>query len=294
MQNWINKRIRYIFAAPAVVLTLGMIVYPLLYSFYMSFHDWNMSVKVEPVWVGLKNYTGLLADSTFQTSFVFTVKYTVIAVTVEMILGVALALFISKLGRGSGFVKTATILPMVTSPIVVGLLWKIMMDPAIGVFNTLLRAAGLPTSSWLTSKTTVLPSLIIIDAWFGIPLIVLMVLSGITSLPTDCYEAAYVDGATELQAIRKITLPLLKPTLKVVLLLRMIDSLKTFDIIYSSTLGGPQNSSLNLNYLVYKNTFEYFKLGKASAILMLFLLLIFATTIIMISLSRKKEDSTNG
>ena len=289
MLNWIDKRIKFFFAAPAIILCVVMIVYPLIYSARMSLFEWNMSLKVQESWVGFSNYVALFKDPTFLQAIWFTVKFCMVSVAVEGLLGTALALFASKLKRGSTFIKTSCILPMVTTPIVIGMLWKMMMDPAIGVFNTLLKTIGLPTSLWLTSTGTVFPSLVMISAWFGTPMIMLIVMSGISSLPQDCYEAAYVDGATELQVVRKITLPLLKQSISVALILKMIDSLKTFDIIYSSTMGGPQNSTINMNYLIYKNLFEYFKIGKASAALMVFLLMVFALTMLMIFVKKRNE-----
>ena len=289
MLSWIDKRIKYIFAAPAVILCVVMIVYPLFYSGRMSLFDWNMSLKVQEKWVGFDNYLALFRDATFVRAIWFTVKFCIVSVAVEGVLGTGLALFASKLRRGSTFIKTACILPMVTTPIVIGMLWKMMMDPAIGVFNTLLKAIGLSGSLWLTSTGTVFPSLVIISAWFGTPMIMLIVMSGIASLPQDCYEAAYVDGATEMRVVRKITLPLLRQTISVALILKMIDSLKTFDIIYSSTMGGPQNSTINMNYFIYKNLFEYFKIGKASAALVIFLVMVFALTMLMLLVKKRSE-----
>ncbi|MDL2205800.1 sugar ABC transporter permease [Eubacteriales bacterium OttesenSCG-928-N13] len=289
MLRWIDKRIQYFFAAPAILLTLVMIAYPLFYSVRMSFFDWNMSAKVPEVWVGISNYLGLFKDQMFLQAVGFTVLYCVVAVLFEALLGISLAIFASKLRRGGTLIKTSCVLPMVTTPIVVGMLWKMMMDPAIGVFNTILGAVGLPTSLWLTSTATVFPSLIMISVWMGTPMIMLIIMGGITSLSNECYEAAYVDGATEWQVVRKITLPLLRPTINVALILKMIDNLKTFDIIYSSTQGGPQNSTINLNYMIYKNLFEYFKVGKASAALVVFLALVFGLTLIMIALNKRSE-----
>lgn len=290
--SWADKRIKYFFALPAVALTLVMIVYPVCYSIYMSFCEWNMSAKTEPAWVGLKNYIAIFHDRNFINALTFTIKFAFYTVVVEGVVGTALALFASKLKKGATFIKTACILPMVTTPIVIGMLWKMMMDPSIGVFNTILRALHLPTSSWLTSPDTVVGSLVLISAWFGIPMVMLIVLSGISSIPQDCYEAAYIDGATDYQVTTRITLPLLKPTIGVALILKVIDSLKAFDIIYSSTQGGPQNASINLNYLIYKNLFEYFKIGNASAALVIFLLLVFGLTLLM--LFARKRSEVNG
>lgn len=287
--SWADRNIKYIFSLPAILLTLVMILYPIGYSIYMSFCEWNMSVKTAPNWVGVKNYLGIFQDKNFLDALSFTIRFAIYTVAIEIVAGTALALFASKLKKGGTFVKTACILPMVTTPIVIGMLWKMMMDPAIGVFNTILKMLGLPTSLWLTSPDTVIGSLVMISAWFGIPMVVLIVLSGISSVPEDCYDAAYVDGATSWQVTTKITLPLLKPTITVALILKLIDSLKAFDIIYSSTQGGPQNTSINLNYLIYKNLFEYFKIGKASAALIVFLLLVFGLTLLMLWVKKRNE-----
>ena len=289
--SWADKRIKYFFAFPAIVLTLVMIIYPIGYSVYMSFCDWNMSAQTTPVWVGISNYVAIFQDQNFINAVSFTIRFALYTVIVEGVVGTALALFASKVRKGGTFIKTACILPMVTTPVVIGMLWKMMMDPAIGVFNTILKHLGLPTSLWLTSPDSVTGSLVIISAWFGIPMVMLIVLSGISSIPEDCYEAAYVDGATDWQVTTRITLPLLAPTIRVALILKVIDSLKTFDIIYSSTQGGPQHASINLNYLIYKNLFEYFKIGKASAALVVFLILVLILTVLMLAAKKRSEVS---
>ena len=290
MQSWLDKKIKWIFAGPAIILTLVMIVYPLGYNIYMSFCKWNMSVKTTPEWIGIDNYLSIIKDKSFKNAVWFTLKFCILSVVVEGSIGTALAIFTSKIKKGATLIKTLCILPMVTTPIVIGMLWKMMMDPAIGVFNTILSKLGLQTSLWLSSTSTVTSSLVIISAWFGTPMIMLILMSGISSLPSDCFEAAYVDGASEWQVISKITLPLLRPTLSVALIIKMIDSLKTFDIIYSSTQGGPQNASMNLNLLIYKNLFEYFKIGKASAALVVFLIIVLVLTFIMLFIKKREEE----
>ena len=289
MKRWLNKHTNMLLALPAILLTIVMIAYPIGYSLYMSLCEWNMSVNSTPSYVGFSNYQYIVKDRNFLSGLWFTIRYSVYAVVIETILGTSIALFASKIKRGGTFIKTVAILPMVTTPIVIGMLWKMMMDPAIGVFNTILKRVGLPTSTWLTAVDTVVPSLVLITVWFGTPMFMLIVLSGITSLPQDCYDAAYIDGANSWQTLTMITLPLLKQTIGVAVILKTIDSLKTFDIIYSSTQGGPQNATINLNYFIYKNLFEYFKIGRASAALIIFLGIVFALSVIMILLQKQNE-----
>jgi len=276
MKRWVNKHIQHIFMAPTIIFVLALVTFPIVYTIRISMSTWTMGTAESIDFVGLHNYVDFLKDERFWNAFARTISYTLIAVGVEMVLGVAIALLISKIKKRTNIVRTVFLLPMVATPVAVGILWKLMYDPTIGVFNMILSALGLPTSSWLSSSGSVFSSLIIMDIWEWTPMIMLMVFAGISGLGDDMFESAKVDGANERQTIFKITLPLLAPTILMAVLLRMIDALKTFDQIYSTTSGGPGYSSENLNILSYRYAFEYFYMGKACALLMIFFLVVLA------------------
>jgi len=274
MKKWVNKNIQYIFIMPTIIFILVLVTYPILYTLRISMSTWKMGANEAIDFVGLSNYIEFFKDERFWDAFGRTIAYTIIAVGLETIIGVSIALLVGKIKKRTNVVRTIFLLPMVATPVAVGILWKLMYDPTIGIFNMALEALGLPTSTWLSSSDTVFGSLILMDVWEWTPMIMLMVLAGMSGLGEDIFESAKVDGASELQVITKITLPMLAPTILMAVLLRMIDALKTFDQIYSTTSGGPGYSSENLNILSYRYAFEYFYMGKACALLIIFFVVV--------------------
>lgn len=289
MSKWVDKHVKWIFTMPTILFVLLCVTYPILYTLQLSFCDWGMSANIPKKFIGIQNYVEIFSDSRFWDAFWRTIAYTVIAVVIETILGVSIALLLGKIKRATGVIRTVFLLPMVATPVAVGIVWKLIYDPTIGLANIILRKVGLAPSAWLGSSETVFPSLIIIDIWQWTPMIMLMVLAGISGLGDDIFESAKVDGANEFQLINKIQLPLLAPTILMAVLLRVIDALKTFDIIYSTTTGGPGYSSENLNILSYRYAFEYFYMGKASALLVIFFLVVLFFAILYMVLKNRIE-----
>lgn len=287
MTHWIEKNIKWIYTMPAVLFVAVMMVFPVGYTLWLSFHEWDMSNVTPPYWVALENYKSLFADELFRESVWLTFYFTLVAVCVETVLGVLLALLMNQHFVGKGLVKTLFLLPMVATPVAVGLVWVLIYEPNIGIANLFLRALGLPPQEWLASPESVMPSLILIDVWEWTPMVALIVLAGLVSLPKDPYEAAIVDGASKWQVFWHITLPLLKPTIFSAVLLRLIDALKTFDIIYATTQGGPGTSSQTLNIYGYVLGFQYFKIGQASALLMIFFAIVLALSVLLIVFRKK-------
>jgi len=189
---------------------------------------------------------------------------------IETVLGVAIALILNRDMRGKNVIKTLFLLPMVATPVAVGMVWLLMYEPSIGVINYFLKLLGLPQGLWLASPAQALGSLILVDVWQWTPMITLIVLAGLAALPSEPYEAALVDGASTLQSIRLITLPLLQPTILAAMTLRAIDAFKTYDIIYTMTQGGPGYATETLNIYSFVLGFQYFQMGKASALLIIF------------------------
>ncbi len=272
---------------PAVIFVALMMVAPVGYTFWLSFHEWSMSNITPPLWVAFQNYLELFQDELFIKSLKLMFYFTIVAVTLETVFGVGLAILMNQNIVGKGLVKTLFLLPMVATPVAVGLIWVLIYEPNIGIANVFLEKLGLPGQEWLTSQSLVMPSLIFIDIWEWTPMIALIVLAGLVSLPKDPYEAAMIDGASTWQSFTKITLPLLKPTLYSAILLRMIDALKTFDIIYATTQGGPGTSSQTINIYGYVLGFQYFKIGQASALLMIFFIIVLSISIFTILLRKR-------
>lgn len=285
----LEKNIKWLFPLPTGLFIFLMMIFPVLYTFYVSLTDWDMISGGVISFIGLDNYVNLLKDPRFFNAVKLTLYFTVLAVGVEVILGVFIALILNRDFRGKNLVKLFLLLPMVATPVAIGLAWTLFYEPTIGLGNYALSLLGLPPSQWLGSKAMVIPSLALVDIWEWTPMITLIVLAGLASLPQESFEAAIVDGASRLQIIRYVTLPLLRPTILIALILRSIDALKTFDIIYVMTTGGPGFASETLNIYAYNLSFNYFRFGAASAALVALFTLVLACNLVVVWMRKTYE-----
>lgn len=292
LASWMEKRFKWIVTLPALLFVLVMMAFPIAYTLRLSFFEWSMSAASPPKWVGLDNYIALFKDGRFWHALGATAYFSFGALAAETVLGVAIALLLHREFRGRGLAKTIFLLPMVATPVAMGLVWVLIYEPTNGIFNALLQAIGLKPLHWLGSIGQVIPSLMVIDIWQWTPMICLIVMAGLTTLPQEPYESADVDGASRLQKLWYITLPLLRPTILTAVMLRLIDVIKTFDIIYATTQGGPGTASETLNIYGYVLAFQYFKLGLASSLLVVFFLLVMGLTLALIVLRRNTEVSS--
>jgi len=264
----------WLFAVPAALIVAAVILFPWFFTLFMSVHDWKVSGNV--YYVGLANYMHLLRDDRFLWAVVRTLYFTSAAVIFPVLIGVWAAVCFARRFRLRGAARTLFIMPMMATPVAIALVWTMMFHPQLGVLNYLLTSVGLPPSAWVYSANTVIPTLVMVETWQWTPLVMLIVLGGITSLPIDPYEAAVIDGATPWQMFRYITLPLVWPFIVVAGVMRVIDALKAFDTIFVITGGGPGTSSETINMLLYQTAFGYYDLGYASAMVVVFFLLIMA------------------
>jgi multiple sugar transport system permease protein len=276
--GFFEKRLRYLFPLPALLFVLLLMVFPVVYTLFVSFSDWALTSGRPMKFVGLESYMKILREPRFIAALGRTFYFTLGAVFIESVLGTGIAIILNRHFKGKNAVKLVLLLPLVATPVAIGIVWNLFYDPTIGFLNYCLNLVGLPQSAWVTASGTVLPSLMLVDIWQWTPMITLIVLAGLASLSTEPYESARVDGASHFQILRMITLPLIMPTVLTALILRAIDALKTFDIIYAMTGGGPGYSSETINIMAFKYSFEYFDLGPASAILVIlfFLVLLFS------------------
>lgn len=271
-----DRLVSALFLAPAIIFLLITSVYPLLYSLALSFYRWNMSLpNSRPVWAGLDNYIALLNNEAFRSSFFITITFVTLAVTLQFLFGMGLALLITSGIRAIGVIRTVLLFPLMMTPVVAGVLWRTLFHSTYGVVNHLLSLVGIPAQPWLGSATQALPAVITVEIWQNLPVVAFILAAGIQSLPTDLYKAAAVDGASRWQTFRMITLPLLKPVILVVLLLRIMDAFKVFDIVYTMTQGGPGQSTEVVSLLIYKTGLKFFQIGQASAMSWVFLIVIF-------------------
>jgi multiple sugar transport system permease protein len=276
----------WVFAVPAAIVVAAVIVFPWIFTLFMSVHDWKVSGATP--FVGLANYAKMLTDERFQWAIVRTLVFTAASVVAPVILGVWAAVCFASNFRGRGLARTIFVLPMMATPVAISLVWTMMFHPQLGVLNYLLSLVGLPPSAWVYDSATVIPTLVMVETWQWTPLVMLIVLGGIASLPTDPYEAAILDGATTWQMFRHITLPLAWPFIVVASVIRMIDALKAFDTIYVITLGGPGTSSETLNILLYQTAFAYYDLGYGSAMVVVFFVLILLVSMLLLHIRQKQ------
>jgi len=283
-----GRRHRYLlFVVPAIVVTLAVILFPWLYTIFMSLHEWKVGEDAR--WIGLQNYTDLLSNTRFIDAVWRTFLFTGLAVIFPVVIGVAAAVIFHQEFPFRGVFRVIFMMPMIATPVAIALVWTMMFHPQLGVLNYLLSRVGLPPSLWVYSPKTVIPSLVLVETWQWTPLVMIIVLGGLASLPVEPMESAVVDGANSLQIFRHITLPLVMPFIMVAVVLRMIDALKSFDIIFAITQGGPGTASETINIYLFLQAFSFYRIGHASAVVVVFFAIIVAASLIMLWLRQKTK-----
>ncbi|WP_087486291.1 carbohydrate ABC transporter permease [Brachybacterium massiliense] len=276
---------------PALLAIVALIAFPIGYTINLSLTDTSGPASAGPApFAGLENYADALRDTArFWPALGRTIVFTVVALSIELILGIAIALLLRKDFRGSMVARTIMLVPLVTSPVAVGAIWMLILDPNTGFANTMISAMGLDRIGFLTNPDYALWTIIGLDAWQWTPLVILIVLAGLAGVPDEPEEAALVDGASTSQRIRFVTLPMIRNTIVVAAVLRGIDALKTFDIIYATKGpgGGSSNEAETLNVLVYGLSFDYMEFGLASAILVLFFVLVLVAAVFVVRQSTR-------
>lgn len=275
MKNFFNEDIQLnLLVLPALAGTFVFIIIPVFFSFYLSFCKWDLLSNIE--FVGLKNYFELLSSSNFgliiQNTFVFAISTAIISIILPLILAAVLN---NKI-RGSEFFKTAYFLPFITPMIVIAIAWEWIFDPNNGLLNYVLRAH----INWLYDTKTAMIALIMVSAWKLAGYNMVIFLSGFSAINPNLYEASKIDGANAVQTFFRITLPMLSPTIFFVLVITTISSFQVFDLIYLMTQGGPMDSTNVLVYWIYKNAFEFFNIGEASAGAYILFLIILLLTVL--------------
>lgn len=268
------------FLAPSFVHLLVFSVGPILFSAWLSFHEWNLIEPARP-FVGLQNYRELAADAAFWNAVRNTAVY-VLFVPAGMALGLALALLVHRERPGVRWLRAAFFLPYVTSFVAISLVWKWMFEPDFGILNQVLGALGLPGSPWLTSPRTALPSLMLMSIWMYAGYMMVLFLAGLQAIPASLHEAARIDGANAWQRFRHITLPLLKPTTLFVLVTMVIFMFQVFTAVYVMTEGGPLHATDVLVYHIYRNAWEYLRMGYASAMAWVLFAIVFIATLVQL------------
>jgi multiple sugar transport system permease protein len=274
----------YVLVAPAVAVLLALSIYPLIYSV-------SVSLQTAAGW-SAGNFTRLLSDNFFLTAMAHTFVYAAAALTCEFLLGLGLALLLNSQIRGRGLFRATLLVPMMLPPVVAGVVWRLLLNPNFGAVNGTLKQIGIDTESltWTASPRLAMLSVIVVDVWQWTPFVFLVLLAGLQAIPQEPYEAALIDGSNRWQTFRHVTLPLLKPAILIVLLLRTMDLLRVFDQIFILTEGGPGFATETISLYIYRTAFRFFDFGYAAA--MSFVLLALTNVISVFYIKLLKNETT--
>jgi len=280
---------------PSVIVVFGIVIYPILRTLYTSFHDVNSPFPGTYPFVGFDNYTHALGNPDFWSAVRRTAYFTIVSTTLELVFGLAIAMLLAAPLRARWLFRSIVVLPWALPTIVNGALWRYIFNAQYGVLNAILTQVGLQDNyhAWLNSQTFALNAVIFADVWKNTSLVAFLLLAGLTTIPRELYEAARVDGVSAWQAFLRITLPMLKPAIVIVLVLRTIEAFKVFDIIYVMTRGGPANGTQSVALYTYQQAFsnELFGYGAALAYLIVVFIAIFA---IVYMRAIRSEDTAMG
>lgn len=280
----------WLLVLPALVALGVTVAGPILHNLWLSLHDWTLLETDGPeTFVGLGNYAAILAAPGFRHSLGVTASFTVLAVSLELVLGLGLAIIVNREIHGRRLVRTLLVAPVMATPIVVGLVFRLIWHSEFGVANWLLSLFGLGPVHWLSSPGPAFAAIVVTEVWHNTGFVFLVLLGALQMLPTDPYEAAEIDGATAWQQFRHITLPLLRPAILVALLFRMVFTIRLFDEVWALTRGGPQSATETISVLIYKAAFEQFRMGYAAALSVLLLVFTTALAVLLVRVLYRRE-----
>ncbi len=277
------------FVLPALVVVLAVIVFPWMFTIWMSANEWTLGQSRSLV--GAANYIRLWGDPRFWESLVHTLWYTLLSVVAPLFLGTLAALIFDARFPLRGFLRGIFVMPMMATPVAIALVWTMMFHPQLGVLNYLLSLVGIPAQEWIFNPNTVIPSLVAVETWQWTPLVMLIVLGGLASVPREPFESAEIDGANYWQQFRYLTLPMIMPFIMVAAIIRTIDALKSFDIIYAMTQGGPGTASETINIYLYNTAFAYYDIGYSSAMAIVFFIIIVALSLVLLMARQRMQWS---
>jgi multiple sugar transport system permease protein len=290
-RGWGERYIHYWLILPALITMCAVLIYPLAYSLWISFFNWNVTSASRP-FIGLRNYAEAFTSSSSHFIFVQNIAFMAACVALEFVLGMALALLLSRRFAGRGLVRTLLLLPMLTAPVLAGFNFRWIFNDRSGLANQLLVQFGLGLPiPWLADANLARLAIVLTSVWQGMPFMLLLLLAGLQSLPTSPYEAATVDGASAWQRFWYITLPLLRPVIVVAVALQTIDLFRVFDTIYIMTKGGPGHATELFPFYIYRSAFSDDRLGFAAALSYITVAITVALLIPLFYLERSGAES---
>ncbi|UQZ82131.1 Lactose transport system permease protein LacF [Paenibacillus konkukensis] len=275
------------FALPALAFLIVFIYYPLVNSFYLSFTNWNMTKPVKK-FIGMENYTKLLTDDTFYNVLKITFTYTILDVVLTLGIGLLLALLFNVQSKFFNFLRMLIFMPHYISMVIVSMVFLWIFNSQYGLMNELIKLFGLEPVQWLQNPRTALWVLIIVSVWKGVGFAMIIFIAGLRSVPVEYYEASSIDGASKFVQFRHITLPMLSPITLFLVVTNFISSMQVFQSVDVMTNGGPLESTKAMVYWIYTMAFSEFKTGRASALVIIFFLIIVLLTMVQMYVSKKK------
>ncbi|NTA11180.1 carbohydrate ABC transporter permease [Agrobacterium tumefaciens] len=275
------------FVIPALVVISAVIVFPWVFTLWMSVHRWTLGQ--EQSFIGFDNYIRLASDMRFWESLWHTLIYTVLSVVAPLFLGTLAALVFDAQFPLRGFLRGVFVMPMMATPVAIALVWTMMFHPQLGVLNYLLSFIHIGPLEWIYNQSTVIPSLVLVETWQWTPLVMLIVLGGLAAVPREPYESAEIDGANAWQKFRYLTMPMIAPFLMIAVIIRSIDAVKSFDIIYAMTQGGPGTASETINIYLYNTAFSYYDIGYGSAMAVVFFIIIVALSFVLLMVRQRAQ-----
>ncbi len=260
-----DRRFGYWLTAPGLAALMLVIMFPLIFALFTSFYDYTLLTPVHEDFVGLENYEEAADEEYLPGSMWVTVKFVLASVVIEFIIGFSVALALNKVERFKTIYYLILLAPLLVNPVVVGLLWRMLLHSELGIVNYAIGLAGISPVNWLGNATNAFWTVVMVDIWHQVSFMAILLLAGLAALPREPYEAARMDGASALRCFIHITLPLMRPVIMVALLLRLIFAIKTFDIIFIMTKGGPGTATDLISYFIYRAAFFGLDIGRASA-----------------------------
>jgi ABC-type sugar transport system permease subunit len=280
----------YLFIAPSVILIAVFIAEPILQSGWMSLHNWTIGEATHK-FVGLANFTALYHDSRFWNALRVTVVYTVLVSLGQVLLGLAVASRLRRTTWYSSLLRTAYFFPFIASLVVVGIIWKFLLDPQVGLIDAWLTGIGISPPAWLQSTSLALPAVIVVGIWKNVGFTMIVLLAGLQQVPAFLYEAATLDGAGAWQRFRYVTLPALRPALLFTTLIATITGLQLFDLVFAMTGGGPVFHTESVVMYLYEKGFVEFQMGYASAIAWVLFVIILVISAVQLRVLRYRDVS---
>jgi len=285
----------YLFIAPAIFVMVAGLAYPVVQSMYLSFYDWKIGTPLDTAEsVGWANYARLFSDPDVWESLWVTVRFGFWTISIEMVLGISLALLLEKPIRGASIFRTISILPLMVSPVVVGLIWRYLFDARVGWINFYLDAwFGIGPQVWLGDAELAFFAIVLTDIWQWTPFIFIIVIAGLQALPSEVLEASTIDGANWWQQVFFVKLPMISSILVIALLMRLIDVFRALEVMYIMTGGGPGRATELISLHIYNRAFDAQLLGYASAIAVLLIALVFILSSAILMIGNPMKDKAD-